>query len=193
MRPSPESRAALESFRPSSEPPSDRSLSKAESERIWSDFRKLEEEFHSLSQQAARVPELEATIDELERTIERLATKAENDFREDAARDLAVRELGGRLTVVEDVIVRRAVPRVVEETKPSTEATAAVTAKEIGDKARRGENWFKTGIAIGMLVLGFLQVWPWIRAAIDAPDRPLPAPAPPALPLPNPHNPAGIP
>lgn len=188
---------------PSSDPPSDKSLSKLEREKILGDLEQVDQvaqaarqEIEALTVQLderdERVQVLQDELAVAQRTVDELEARAKLDLEHDAQRDVREAQLRARLDVVE-ALVQTATPKVVTAAKPQVQADAAVATKEIQDKQREGDKWGHRARWIAIVLIAAAQAWPYVRAALDAPDRPLPPKTPPALPSPNPNNPAGIP
>lgn len=192
-----------ESQRPSSDPPSDKSLSKIEREKILGDLaqvdhvaqaarQEIEELTAQLSQRDEDVHELQVELAAAQRTVEELEARAKLDVVRDAERDVREAQMLARMNAVE-AVVKTATPIVVTEAKPQVQADAAVATKEINDKTQEGQKWQNRLRWLVIIIIAWAEAWPRVKAALDAPDRPLPPKTPPALPEPNPSHPAGIP
>lgn len=192
-----------ESQRPSSDPPSDKSLSKLEREKILGDLeqvdqvaqaarKEIEELTAQLGERDEDVHALQVELAAAQRTVEELTARAKLDLARDAERDVREADMLARLNVIE-ALVKTATPIVVTAAKPQVQADAAVATKEINDKTREGQKWGNRIRWLAVILIAAAQAWPYLKAALDAPDKPLPPKTPPALPLPNPSHPAGIP
>lgn len=206
-KPTPPARPSVlterESQRPSSDPPSDKSLSKIEREKILGDLaqvdqvaqaarQEIEELTKQLGERDEDVHALQVELAAAQRTVEDLEARAKLDVVRDAERDVREAQILARLNVVE-AIAKVATPIVVNAAKPQVQADAAVATKEINDLTQENQKWWNRLRWLVLIIVAVAEAWPRVKAVLDAPDKPLPPKTAPALPLPNPEHPAGIP